>query len=271
MGKTVVVAMKCYCVHACLLTATAWILACTEPTQPRIKPKAGAFDPVAHADKRLKEAREKFRMTTTPDDTAWQLGAACFKRAEFAKDNPERAALAQEGIDACRKLVAEQPKNPGGHYYLSMNIGQMARVRQLKALGMVKEMEHHFNLARELDETFSHAGSDRNLGLLYFRAPRFISVGNKERALKHLRRAAKLAPEYPSNLLNLLEAHIDAEDENGVAAECATLEILMPVARKKFLGDNWSADWIVWNKRWHELRGKVYARCRALKFKQFRR
>ena len=118
MGKTVVAAMKCYYVHACLLTVAAWTLACTEPTQPRIKPKAGAFDPVAHADKRLKEAREKFRVATTPDDTAWQLGAACFKRAEFAKDNPERAALAQEGIDACRKLVTANPKNFGGHYYL---------------------------------------------------------------------------------------------------------------------------------------------------------
>jgi len=253
MGKTVVVAMKCYYVHACLLTVAAWILACTEPTQPRVKPKAGAFDPVAHADKRLKEAREKFRAATTPDDTAWQLGAACFKRAEFAKDNPERAALAQEGIDACRKLVTANPNNFGGHYYLGMNVGQMARVKRFSALGLVKDMERAFTAVSDLNATFSHAGADRNLGLLYFKAPSIISVGDKSKARLHLERAVELAPDYPANRLNLLEACIKWKDTAGVAEQRAALWELLPKASEKFSGDEWGSDWLEWNKRWEEL------------------
>jgi len=255
MGKTVVVAMKYYCLHACLLTVAAWALACTEPTQPRVKPKADAFDPVAHADKRLKEAREKFRAVTIPDDTAWQLGAACFKRAEFAKGNPERAALAQEGIDACRKLVTANPKNFGGHYYLGMNVGQMARVKRFSALGLVKDMERAFTAVSDLNATFSHAGADRNLGLLYFKAPSIISVGDKSKARLHLERAVELAPDYPANRLNLLEACIKWKDTTGIANQRAALRELLPKARKELSGDGWATDWLEWDKRWKELGG----------------
>ena len=240
-----------------LVAGVILFLGCSE-SKPMLRPEAV----VRQADKQLDSARKQLKAETEKSTTSgtaeagWQLGRACFQRAEFAKDDKERVALAQEGIKACRELITHKPDSVGGYYYLAMNLGQMARVKQLQALGMVKEMEDHFNRARELDENFSYAGPDRNLGLLYFRAPRFISVGDKVRALKHLRNAVKLAPEYPANHLNLLEAFIDAEDEKGVAAERATLEILMPDARKKFLGDNWSADWIVWNKRWGELRGK---------------
>lgn len=241
-----------------LVASVVLFLGCSES-----KPMLGPEAVIRQADKQLDSARKQFKAgieknaTSGTYEAGWHLGRACFQRAEFAKDDKERVALAEEGIKACRELVKRKPDSVGGYYYLAMNLGQMARVKKLQALGMVKEMEGHFNRARELDEKFSYAGPDRNLGLLYLRAPRFISVGDKVRALKHLRHAAKLAPEYPANHLNLLEAFIDAEDEKGVAAECATLEILMPAARKKFLGDNWSADWIVWNKRWHELRGKV--------------
>ena len=255
MGKTVVVAMKCYCVHVCLVVATAWILACTEPTQPRIKPKVGAFDPVAHAEKQLKEARENFRADSAPDDTAWQLGAACFQRAEFAKDNPERAALAKEGIDACRKLVAADPENFGGHYYLGMNIGQMARVKRFSALGLVKDMERAFTAVSDLNATFSHAGADRNLGLLYFKAPPIISVGDKSKAREHLERAVELAPDYPANRLNLLQVCIKWKDTAGIAGQRAALRELLPKARKEFSGDRWATDWLEWNKRWKELGG----------------
>ena len=38
-----------------------------------------------------------------------------------------RARLANEGMDACHKLIAVQPKSGPGHYYLGMNEGQLAR------------------------------------------------------------------------------------------------------------------------------------------------
>lgn len=254
MGKTLVMAIICYPARIGLLAAVACAAACTQPAQPPAPAKPGAFDPVAHADARLKTARGNFQAATQTDDCAWQLGEACYDRAEFAKDNPERAALAREGMDACRKLIAAQPRNPGGHYYLGMNIGQMARVKRFSALGLVKDMERAFTTARDLNATFSHAGPDRNLGLLYFKAPPIISVGNNTKARAHLERAVKLAPEFPANRLNLLEACIDWNDTKGIAAQRTALQQLLPKARQQFTGDNWATSWLDWDKRWLALR-----------------
>jgi hypothetical protein len=162
--------------------------------------------------------------------------------------------LAKEGIDACRKLVAADPGNFGGHYYLGMNIGQMARVKRFSALGLVKDMERAFTTVSDLNATFSHAGADRNLGLLYFKAPPIISVGDKSKARVHLERAVELAPDYPANRLNLLEACIKWKDTVGIAAQRAALRELLPKALEKFSGDEWGSDWLKWNKRWEELR-----------------
>ena len=243
--------MKAIIYYSMSITALAVTFAgCTPGPAPQ--PKAV----VKVADQQLQEARKKLQQEdNATSEIAWKLGQACFQRAEFAKDDTERARLALEGIDACRKLVAAEPDNVGGHYYLAMNLGQMCRVKQLQALGMVKDMERHFNRARDLDERFSHAGPDRNLGLLYFRAPRFISVGDKEKAMRHLRRAAELAPDYPANRLNLLEALIDAGDQPGVERERAVLQKMLPAAREKFQGDEWAADWLDWDQRWPQLRG----------------
>ena len=162
--------------------------------------------------------------------------------------------MAQEGIDACRKLVAKQPKNPGGQYYLGMNIGQMSRVKRFSALGLVKDMERAFVMVRDLNATFSHAGADRNLGLLYFKAPSIISVGDNSKARVHLERAAQLAPDYPANRINLLEAYIKWGDVAGVAAQRTALRELLPKAREKFSGDDWATDWLEWDERWREMR-----------------
>ncbi len=258
MGKTGVSATKSCSARAAWLAAALLTAGCAEPNNPPLPPpkakgKAAAFDPVAHATQRLAVAREKFKAAQAIDNTAWHLGQACFQRAEFARDNAERARLAQEGIDACQKLIDTQPKNPGGHYYLGMNLGQMARVKRFSALGLVKDMEDAFGSARKLNPQFSHAGPDRNLGLLYFKAPRFISVGDAAKARAHLEAAVKLAPDYPANRLNLLEAFIEWEDTPGINTQRAALKTLLPEARKKFTGNDWAADWLEWNRRWANL------------------
>ena len=257
MCKSVFVATKCYSARVCLLVTATWIFACTEPAQPRLKAKAGAFAPVAHADARLKEAREKFHAATQPDESASQLGSACFHRAEFAEDNKKREALANEGIDACRRLIAVQPNGAAGYYYLGMNLGQLAKANSTwAAWRMVKDIEGAFEKARDLDAKYSNAGPDRSLGLLHYHkhieAPIFYG---KDKAREHLERAVRLAPDYPANRLNLLEAYIKWGDAAGINSQRAALRKLLPKARKEFSGDEWATDWLEWDKRWKELGG----------------
>lgn len=195
-----------------------------------------------------------------PDNTkaGWQFGRACFDWAEFATNDTERAEIAEQGITACRLSIAREAKSAPEHYYLAMNLGQLARTRSLGALKIVGEMEREFKTARDLDERFDYAGSDRNLGLLYLKAPGWpTSIGSRSKARQHLQRAAHLAPEFPDNRLNLMEACLEWSDRTGARQELVTLDTLWPTARTNFLGEEWGMSWADWDARLKKARKKI--------------
>ena len=204
------------------------------------------------AEKALRTARAN--LATNLNDTAWHYARALFERAEFATNHAQRANLANDGIAICRRLVAVEPKSAGGHFYLGMNLGQLARTKMFGAIPLVDEMEVAFEKARALDAKFEFAGPDRNLGLLYLEAPGWpVSVGSRTKARNHLVRAVALAPDFPENRLNLLAALLRWSDGKAAAEQREALAKLFPAARKKFTGDVWAASWADWEKRWQRL------------------
>src|SRR5262249_10988151 len=150
------------------------------------------------------------------------------------------------------------------HYYLAMNLGQLARTRGLGALKLVDQMEVEFNLARELDEHFDYAGPDRHLGVLYREAPAVGSIGSRSNARKHLQRAAARAPEFPANGLNLIESYLRWNDRNGARRELKALETAWPKARTTFVGPTWADSWVEWNQRLQDIRKKIEEPSRAI-------
>jgi hypothetical protein len=126
---------------------------------------------IARVERLYANARQNLASAQTNVTFAWQFARAAFERAEFATNNIERASLAEQGIAACRRALAQQPDSAAVHYYLAMNLGQLARTKALGALRLVDEMESEFHTARKLDPQMDHAGPDRNLGYLYFEAP----------------------------------------------------------------------------------------------------
>jgi hypothetical protein len=202
-------------------------------------------------------AHERFTAEPTNAVAAWEFARAAFDRAEFATNDTERAALAEQGIAACRAALARDPNSAAAHYYLGMNLGQLARTRTVGALKIVNEMEAEFRTARALDERLDHAGPDRNLGLLYLEAPRIVSLGNKTKARQHLARAAALAPDYPENRLNLAEAAVKWREVKTAQRELAAMEKLWPSARTNFTGLKWEASWADWNSRLGKLKAQV--------------
>lgn len=219
---------------------------------------ADATTPAGRARKAFLTARARFQRETNSVEAPWHFGRACFDWAEFAENDAQRESIANEGIAACRQLIAREPKLAAGHYYLGMNLGQLARTKLLGALKIVEEMEHHFKTARALDAKFDFGGPDRNLGLLYFDAPGWpTSIGDKKKAREHLERAVELAPNNPENRLNLIEAHLRWHDRKNLSRELKALEELWPGARKEFAGEPWEASWADWDKRREKIKRKI--------------
>jgi len=212
------------------------------------------------AERNYQEARKRSQTNTNDAEAAWQFGRSCFDWAEFAQNDDQREHIAGEGIVACRQSIARTPKSAPGHYYLAMNLGQLARTKTLGALKIVDEMEREFKTARDLDAKFDYAGPDRCLGLLYFDAPGWpASIGSKTKARQHLQRAGQLAPGYPDNHLCLLEAYLRWGDKKNLLRELKITEELLLEARKEFTGEAWAQSWADWDKRWKRMREEAAA------------
>jgi hypothetical protein len=194
-------------------------------------------------------AEQAHRINPANAEAAWQFARACFDWAEFATNNLQRAQIAGQGIRASRALIARSSNSAPGHYYLGMNLGQLARTMSLGALPIVDEMEVEFKAAHDLDEKLDFAGPDRNLGLLYLDAPSIVSIGSRSKARAHLRRAAGLAPDYPENRLNLIEASLRWRETDVARRELSALEGGLDKARAQFSGDAWTAAWADWERR----------------------
>lgn len=207
---------------------------------------------------KLLAARETFLTDTNSIPAAWKLGEAYFWRGEFAADDDMRATLANEGIAICRALTIRAPTVPEGHYYLAMNLGQLARTRWLEALSIVKELERNMKLAAGMNPRLDHAGPDRCLGLLYRDAPGWpLSLGSKSKARTHLLRSVELAPDFPENRLELIETWLMWKEKKPLQRDLDALGALLPKARKQFTGDDWAAHWDDWDRRWEDVQTRA--------------
>ncbi|HWQ92493.1 MAG TPA: hypothetical protein VN673_12545 [Clostridia bacterium] len=221
------------------------------------RPASAANEFVLYASGQYWEAHKAYQTEPTNATAAWRFGKACFDLAEFSTNSTERALLADQGIAACRRLLAREPDSVQGHYYLGLNLGQLARTKGLGALKIVDVMEREFLRVRELDPRFEHAGADRTLGLLYRDTPALGSIGSRSKARHHLQNAVELAPNFPENRLNLIESYLKWGDRNGARRELKALDTLLPEARKSFTGPAWADNWADWNDRHAQVRHRV--------------
>lgn len=216
--------------------------------------------PAARVERIYRQCQTRFAESPTNVEAAWQFGRACFDWADFPTDDERRAAIAEEGISACRRALALKYKSAPAHYYLALNLGQLARTKSIGALKLVRQMESEFKKTIEMDEKFDFAGPHRSLGLLYKDAPGWpTSIGSRGKARLHLQRANALSREYPDNRLSLAEAYMDWGETRAVMEEIPSLKEALEKARKKLTGEEWTLSWRDWDARFEKLKNKAHA------------
>lgn len=241
-------AMKCKLLATIFIFAAGFIFA--DDAQNKIF--------AARAETEFLRAQKQFQSDANNSTNAWQFARACYDFADFATNDTERATVAVQGIAACRQLIAREPKSAPAHYYLAMDLGQLARTELLGALKLVNEMEGEFKTAEALDAHFDYAGPARNLGLLYRDAPGWpASIGSKRKAKDYLEQAEKLAPDYPENNLNLAESCLQWRENEDAKKELDALDLLWPKAQTNFTGEVWEQSWDDWSTRRDDARKKI--------------
>jgi tetratricopeptide (TPR) repeat protein len=225
---------------------------------------AGATNSLSYFRRSFEEAERRYKKNPQSIEAAWQFARACFDLADAADGNAKRAEFAEKGIDACRGALTRDPDSVAAHYYLGVNLGELAETRGLGAFKLIKEMEAQFMKTHDLDEHFDYAGPNRNLGLLYRDAPAVGSIGSRSKARHYLERALKLAPQYPDNRLNLIEAYLKWGDRHDATRELKELEDALPAARAQFPGEAWASSWSDWDQRLNQVKKKIEQPPKAL-------
>jgi hypothetical protein len=210
------------------------------------------------AERAFHEARALAGHETTNIVALVQLARAAFDWAELARTDNQREEVATRGIDAARAAARLQDTNASAHYWLAMNLGQLARTRTLGALKLVREMEAEFLRARALDPRVDYAGPDRSLGFLYRDTPGWpTSIGSKRKARMHFEAAVRHHPEFPDNQLGLAESLLEWDEMESFRAQLGVTEGVLTRARDRFKGAAWDQSWADWTKRMTTLRAKA--------------
>lgn len=243
-------------------TATSFVLALTALLSPLPCSAAdlnGTAETYAVRAERLSgESRELWDKEPKNTELAWKYARACFDAAEFAASDSRRAAFASEGLEAARRALTLDPKLASAHYYLGMNLGQLARTKKFGALKLVAEMEEAFRTVTQLNPRFDFAGAYRCLGLLYRDAPGWpVSVGNRGKARESLLNAIELSPDYPDNWLSLIEAYLTWGEKQKAQKHYEAAKGHIDAARKRFTGSEWQSSWEDWDKRRQKIKAKL--------------
>ena len=204
------------------------------------------------AERELLRAKIIFQADTNDPAAAQQLARASFELAELSTNSTRQAEVARTGIEVCRQWLARASNSAPGHYYLALNLGELAEAEapSLAAYRRVYEVEREFQAAAALDVHFDFAGPARCLGLLYRDAPGWpLSIGSKRKTREWLDRAAALAPEFPENQLNLAETHLKWRQREETEKALARLAVIWPAAQTNLTGESWEKDWCDWTFR----------------------
>jgi len=230
------------------------LLAATAAAPP--PPPRGTHAPRVEAAFRAAQAR--WLKDSNSVEAAWQFGRRAHDWAEFATNDHQRAAIAEMAIAACRRAIVLDSKQAAAHYYLGLNLGQLARTKLLGALKLIDEMELEWTTAASLDPKFDYAGPHRALGILYRDAPGWpTSIGSGKKSRRHLEKAVELHPEYPGNRLSLFQGYIEWGDQKLIREKAAETEVFLQKARAVFVGEEWVLDWEEWEQRWLEIKRKA--------------
>jgi tetratricopeptide (TPR) repeat protein len=209
----------------------------------------------ARAEQAYQESQRRLGSKPNQPEAAWRFARACFDRADYSRTDKERENLAQEGIAASQRALKLDPNLAAAHYYLALNLGQLARTRTLTALKIVREMERELERTIQLDASLDFAGPHRTLGMLYRDAPGWpASIGSRKNAQKHLEKAVEMFPHYPGNQLALLESLWQWGERKMVVNRLGETEAVLKSARKKLTGEAWASSWTEWESTWNKIK-----------------
>jgi hypothetical protein len=174
----------------------------------------------------------------------------CLHLAERETNKENREKLAAEGVGFAESSLAHGGSGEGAvHYYLAANLGLAVREHPTLAMGNLGRLEDEMKQALALSPGLDRGGPLRLLGMLYLKAPAWPNgIGDRDKALELLGKAAREYPEHPLNHLFYAQALWDEGDE----ASLIQYKTEFALGEKLLSEGNWGYNQEPWKKEFDE-------------------
>ena len=207
-------------------------------------------DFIDQAELAYKAAQDLYAKKSSSPQEAVNLAHAAFDYADLAPNDVIREQVANHGIAVARAAIAAHTNCVGAHYYLALDIGQLARTKMWGALKLLTEMERELKYVIQKDPKYHYAGGHRTIGVLYSEAPGWpTSVGDRKKARYNLEKAVEIAPEYPENHICYMEALVKWKEWKTLTDAIADYQATLAKAKETFTGPEWAYEWHDWTER----------------------
>ena len=119
----------------------------------------------------------------------------------------EDLEIYNKAVDIAEKAVQRHPDKPGPRYWLGAAYGLKATAPEtgsFTCLSLLEPIENQMKTLMAIDPTYEFGGAWRVLGRLNTKMP-FLLGGDKDLAVKYLRKAIEVGPNYYLNHLYLAD------------------------------------------------------------------
>ncbi len=188
----------------------------------------------------MRLATQAFGLDRKTQNTGVLLARTAFYVADaLDTDEDKMKKSAEIGVSAARAAGITE-KNPEACFYFALNQGLILRSKGLFALNKLPEVHEALKIAQKAEQLES-GGPLRVLGMMYLKAPAWPSgIGDLDKALELLEKAAAGYPEHPQNFMFLAEAL--SEDDNKEKA-LRHLDTAYKLAAPEIWGVFYSKKW----------------------------
>jgi tetratricopeptide (TPR) repeat protein len=149
--------------------------------------------------------KEAIAIRANDYEVLWEAARSCVWLGNYGPEDT-RKLYVKQGLEYASTAIKLKPKGEEGLFFHGALAGKLADLDFMFGADGVKILEGRMLQLLKNKSTFIYGGPDRVLAILYMRAPGSpLSVGDYDKARKHMKRALEIEPHWLENQLYMAE------------------------------------------------------------------
>lgn len=184
----------------------------TRSVEPLVREARGGFLKEPRDLKSVEISAQKYKeaiaIRADQYEVLWEAARSCMWLGNYGTEDRRKEYVTQ-GLEYANTAIKLKPKGEEGLFYHGALAGRLADLDFKYGSDAIKTIESRMLQLLENKSTYLYGGPDRVLAMVYMRAPGSpLSVGDYDKALKHMKRALEIESHWLENQLAMAELEL---------------------------------------------------------------